>query len=51
MVKTWVKRLYMAFIFLLLYLPIIVLVVLFNSSNPRPELPGVDLLFNGMQTF
>ena len=34
MVKTWVKRLYMAFIFLLLYLPIIVLVVLsFNKST------------------
>ena len=36
MVKTWVKRLYMAFIFLLLYLPIIVLVVLsFNKSKAR----------------
>ena len=50
MVKTWAKRLYMAFIFLLLYLPIIVLVILsFNKS--KAELPGVDLLFNGMQTF
>ena len=50
MVKTWVKRLYMAFIFLLLYLPIIVLVVLsFNKSKAR--VTGVDLLFNGMQTF
>lgn len=36
MVKTWAKRLYMAFIFLLLYLPIIVLVVLsFNKSKAR----------------
>ena len=36
MVKTWAKRLYMAFIFLLLYLPIIVLVILsFNKSKAR----------------
>ena len=36
MVKTWAKRLYMAFIFLLLYLPIIVLIVLsFNKSKAR----------------
>ena len=44
MVKTWVKRLYMAFIFLLLYLPIIVLIVLsFNKSKARVTWRGFTL--------
>ena len=44
MVKTWAKRLYMAFIFLLLYLPIIVLIVLsFNKSKARVTWRGMHL--------
>ena len=44
MVKTWAKRLYMAFIFLLLYLPIIVLIVLsFNKSKARVTWRGFTL--------
>ena len=44
MVKTWAKRLYTAFIFLLLYLPIIVLIVLsFNKSKARVTWRGFTL--------
>ncbi|NCB91387.1 MAG: ABC transporter permease [Clostridia bacterium] len=44
MVKTWAKRLYMSLIFLILYIPILVLVVLsFNNSKARVNWGGFTL--------